>query len=173
VADRFENLFKLRLSEEKVCKVKSGHLWNCQHIWHKRFGHRDTSVISEIMNKDLAIGFDVKDCGVHEPCVHCLKGKMSRFPFPKKSESKSKAPLHLVHTDVCGPINPATPSGTRYFLTIIDDYSRFTITYFMKQKSEVASNIKQYVRQVENQFGFKPKKIRSDQGGEYSGNALK
>lgn len=173
VADRFGSLFKLRMAHDRASHVKSAHMIDCQHVWHKRFGHRDPTVINEILKNDLAIGLKARDCGIHEKCVSCLKGKLARQPFPKKSESKSKAVLDLVHTDVCGPIEPQTPSGTRYFMTMIDDYSRYTKTYFLKKKSEVAGNIRKFVRETETQFGRKVKKIRSDQGGEYSSNELK
>jgi hypothetical protein len=172
VVDRFGDLFKLRLAQNRACVAKSGHLFNCQHIWHRRLGHRDPTVIGDILKKNLATGLNAIDCGINEPCVYCMKGKMSRAPFPKKSIKKSNKPLDLVHTDVGCVLNPESPSGTKYFLTIIDDYSRYIDIYFMKNKSETAGCIKQYVRKTQNQFGAKIKKIRSDQGGEFSSKEL-
>src|SRR5438270_4058852 len=57
--------------------------------------------------------------------------------------------------------------GNRYFLTFIDDYSRKTWIYFLKQKSKVFSCFKNFKAFVEKQSGYKLKTIRSDQGGEY------
>lgn len=172
IAEIQGDLFVIRMYEEKSCVAKSRHQIDCQHIWHRRFGHRDPTVIADILRKELAIGLKVSDCGVHEPCIECIKGKMSRIPFPKKSNSKTSQVLDLIHADVgCVPNTPS-PSGTKYFLTLIDDYSRFIEIYFMKCKSEVASCIKEYATKVENQFGRKIKRIRSDQGGEFSSNEL-
>ena len=60
-----------------------------------------------------------------------------------------------------------TPSGSRYFLTFIDDYSRFCVVYILKNKGEVFEKIKEYLEMVENQLNGKVKIIRSDNGGEY------
>lgn len=56
-------------------------------------------------------------------------------------------------------------------MTFIDDFSRYTVIYLMKEKSDVEDKLKEYVEMVKNKFGEKPKLIRSDRGGEYiSGN---
>ena len=63
-------------------------------------------------------------------------GKIIRKPFPQ-SEHKSKEPLDLVHSDVCGPMSVKSFSGYSYCVTFIDYYSRKTWIYFLKAKSEV------------------------------------
>ncbi|KXJ73442.1 hypothetical protein RP20_CCG015857 [Aedes albopictus] len=65
-------------------------------------------------------------------CETCLQGKMSRLPFPKASKRKSSAILDLVHSDLCGPMNTVTPGGRRYFLTFIDDFSRYSTMYLLR-----------------------------------------
>src|SRR6218665_135085 len=97
---------------------------------------------------------------------------MTRKPFPKKSESKTDEILDLIHTDVCGPMQTTTPGEKRYFMTMIDDSSRYTEVYLLGQKSEVPEKIKVYVRHVQTKFGKTPKKIRSDRGGEYTAERL-
>jgi len=52
-------------------------------------------------------------------------------------------------------------------MTLIDDYSKYCTLYLLKQKSDVSSKIKEYVRHVQTKFQKTPKKIRSDHGGEY------
>ena len=65
-----------------------------------------------------------------------------------------------------------TPGGNRYFMTIIYDYRRYTHLYLLKNKSEAACRIKEYVKFVQTQFKTTPKAIRSDRGGEYMGQEL-
>lgn len=89
------------------------------------------------------------------------------MPFPKQSSSKSKSVLDLIHSDVCGPMQTNSPSGKRYVLTLIDDFSRYTVIYLLREKSEVELKIKEYVEMVKNKFSKQPKVIRSDRGGEY------
>ena len=71
---------------------------------------------------------------------------MPMEPFPKEAERKSKSPLDLIHTDVCGSIQALTPGGKRYVLTLIDDYSRYTYVYFMNKKNGPSSIIKRFVK---------------------------
>lgn len=56
---------------------------------------------------------------------------------------------------------------------MIDDFSKFTVIYFIRNKSEVEQKIKEIVAMVENKFNIKPKLIRSDRGGEYFATELK
>ena len=54
-------------------------------------------------------------------------------------------------------------------VTFIDDLSRYTTVYFLKEKSEVKIKLKDYVAMVKNKFTYTPKIVRSDRGGEYTG----
>ena len=70
----------------------------------------------------------------HNHYKGCALGKNIRNPF-SRSEHKSKEPLDLVHSDVCGPMSVQSFSGYSYCVTFIDDYSRKTSIYFLKAKS--------------------------------------
>lgn len=52
-------------------------------------------------------------------------------------------------------------------MTVIDDYSRYTVVYLLQKKSEAVDRLIEYVRYVETLFNRKPKVVRSDGGGEY------
>ena len=71
-----------------------------------------------------------------------------------------------------GPMQEESVGGSRYFVTFIDIHSRYCQLFFLKNKSEVCDRFKQYVEQVKTSFGKKPKVLRCDRGGEYTGNAL-
>lgn len=78
---------------------------------------------------------------------------MSRIAFPKKTESKSSAVGDLVHSNVGGPMEVTTPSGNRFYMTMLDDFrfymtmlddfSGYTVVYLLKAKSEVESKIRE------------------------------
>nr|GEU99129.1 hypothetical protein [Tanacetum cinerariifolium] len=70
-----------------------------------------------------------------EKCTSCIFGKMVRKPFPHKVE-RSKDLLGLIHTDVCGPFRMVSREGASYFITFIDDFSRYGYVYLMKHKHE-------------------------------------
>lgn len=167
VGDKIGNLYRLRV-QQRLLKVNSEHHERCQHTWHRRFGHRDPRILQRLEKESLVSGFDMEDCGARIKCECCLRGKLSRKPFPPISEKKTARPLEIIHTDVCGPMETITPSGNRYLMTLIDDFSRYTVVHLLKNKSEAACKIKQYVRWAENLFGRKPQIIRSDGGASIS-----
>lgn len=80
---------------------------------------------------------------------------------------RATKPLELVHTDVCSPMRTLSLNGSRYFLLFIDDYTRMTWVYFLKERSEVYGVFKKFKQLVETQSGHKLKTLRSDRGTEY------
>ncbi|GAB1862403.1 hypothetical protein CAJAP_03482 [Camponotus japonicus] len=171
-ADPCGNLYRLRF-DHKVLMVVNKHRKDCQHTWHRKLGHRDPEAVKQMKTKDLVSGLEITDCGIRSICETCIKGKMTRRSFPKKSYSNTEEPLHLIHTDVCGPMQTVTPGKKRYILTLIDDYSKYTVVYLMEHKSEVTEKIQEYINNMKTKFKKVPKIIRSDQGREYVNASLK
>ena len=68
----------------------------------------------------------------------------------------------MIHSDVCGPMSVATFSGKRYFVTFIDDKSRYCMVYLLKNKSEVATKFAEFVALAETQTGKQVKTLLSD-----------
>lgn len=160
-------LYVLKEAGQTALAVGQCHTANCQHTWHRRFGHRDPAILDRIRKEGLVAGVKVVDCGANTVCECCLEGKMARLPYPQQAERRTTQPLQLVHTDLCGPMQNVTPGGNKYFMAIIDDYSRYVVLYLLKDKAEAKGCIINYVRFTENQFGRKPAIIRSDRGGEF------
>jgi len=96
----------------------------------------------------------------------CELAKHKRVPFPI-SNKISPSPFVLVYTDVWGPSNIPNISGARWFLTFIDDCTRVTWVFLLKQKSKVSSRFIQFVSMIKNQFGVNIKRIRSDNAKDY------
>lgn len=68
-------------------------------------------------------------------CESCTFGKLSRQPFFSGKSWRAKEKLQLVHSDVCGLMQVDSLGGTKYFLLFIDDFSRMSWAYFIKNKS--------------------------------------
>jgi transposase InsO family protein len=66
-----------------------------------------------------------------------------------------------------GPTTYKSLGGNLYCLVIVDDYSRYTWTFFLYDKSEVANCFKNFKKRAQNEFEVKIKKIRSDNGKEF------
>jgi Reverse transcriptase (RNA-dependent DNA polymerase)/gag-polypeptide of LTR copia-type/Integrase core domain/GAG-pre-integrase domain len=161
-------LYKLVCSEAANIAKQERHE-NCIHLWHRRLGHRDPEAIKKLCHNQLADGIQIDACSEVSKCINCLKGKMTRKSFQKVSDHRAVQVLDLIHSDVCGPMNNVTPGQKKYFLTFIDDYSRYTVVYLLHTKDEVASKLQEYVNHVRNKFGRAPKVLRSDNGTEYTG----
>ena len=65
----------------------------------------------------------------------CLFGKMTKSPF-KKNDERASDILDLIHTDICRPMNISVRSGYHYFITFIDNLSRYGYIYLIKYKSK-------------------------------------
>jgi hypothetical protein len=95
-------------------------------------------------------------------CDACQQVKSHQLPYPISSSS-SKAPLELIFSDVWGPA--CTSIGNyKYYVSFIDDFSRFTWIYLLKHKSEV---FQKFHNLVERLFNKKILAVQTDQGGEY------
>jgi hypothetical protein len=100
-------------------------------LWHRRLGHLHIAAVKDVVGGDeIRCNKDAEKRT--ENCETCMKGKLKATPFPKKSFTREKEPLMLVHSDVAGPIKPISKGGNRYFVTFIDDYSRHTVVYPIK-----------------------------------------
>ncbi|KAL0308844.1 UNVERIFIED_CONTAM: Retrovirus-related Pol polyprotein from transposon TNT 1-94 [Sesamum radiatum] len=94
--------------------------------------------------------------------------KTTQEAIPFRNLWRAKAVLELIHTDVCGPMRTPSHEQNRYFILFIDDYSRMTWVYFMREKSEVFKVFKKFKNLVEKQSGRSIKVLRSDRGKEYN-----
>ena len=87
-------------------------------------------------------------------CVSCAAGKMTKV-YPKVSTSPpASAPLQLIHADVCGSFPIKGNNNEKFFLTIFDDYSRWTHVPIQK-KSNVTELIQSFIQTAENLFAAK------------------
>ena len=96
--------------------------------------------------------------------MNCISGKHSRTLFSSSSHRASNV-LEVMHMDICGPINPQTLGGKRYFFLIAYDYSRCMWVSLIQEKLEALEQFKQFMVEVEKEV--KMKCVRSDRGGEF------
>jgi transposase InsO family protein len=99
-------------------------------------------------------------------CHVCVQSKQPRKP-QKAAEARNLASLELVHSNLCEMNGDLTKGDKRYFMTFIDDCTRFCYVYLFKTKDEALTYFKAYKAEVENQLERKIKRLSSDRGGEY------
>ena len=150
-------------SNESNHNRKECSLVNQTQLWHLRLGHINLNRIHRLVTSGHLSPLDVNALPV---CELCLEGKMTMRPFKAKGY-KAKEVLDLVHTNLCGPMSTSARGRYEYFITFIDDYSRYEYIYLMRHKSETFKIFKEYKAKVENLHGKSIKSLRSDHRGEY------
>ena len=105
-------------------------------------------------------------------CKGCVIGKHPEHKFDWGKANRATSIFGLIHSDISGPMPITSMNGSRYLLTFIDDFSRYTWVFFLKKKSEVCEKFSELKALIENASGLKIKILRSDNGGEYVSNEL-
>jgi hypothetical protein len=139
-------------------------------LWHQRFSHHSWDTVKRMHSQELVQGMDVHVEDKADPiCEPCLAGKLSAAPF-KSSASRASQPLELIHSDLHGPLKTSTHDGYRYWITFIDDCTKFRVLLLLKRKSEAFGAFKRFKAYAENQLNAKIKALQDDKGGEYMSN---
>ncbi|CAH9137156.1 unnamed protein product, partial [Cuscuta epithymum] len=129
--------------------------------WHKRLGHCGDKVLQRLRQNN----FISLSSNFSHNCVSCKLGKSHRLPFHDVFHSCT-APLEIIHSDVWqSPV--ISNLGFKYYVSFIDDFSRYTWVYPMRRKSEVYTHFCNFQTLVENLFDRKIKVFQSDGGGEF------
>ena len=135
-------------------------------LWHRRLCHHNYNDVKRLLKEDLAVGMTLDSKAKPDPiCEPCLAGKMNANPFPS-SETRATALLELIHTDV-HEVGARSRAGHYYWVTFIDDKSRFKAVMPIKRKSDTFAAFKIFKAYAEKQTGRKIKAIRDDKAGEY------
>ncbi len=142
-------------------------------LWHRRFCHRNLDDVKKVQRDSLATGMIITSKSTPDPiCVPCISGNQHRPPVPK-SATRATDICDLVHSDVHGPLPVQTREGYRYWVTFIDDKSRYWVVVPLRSKADVFDAFKRYQAYAETQTGRKIKAFRNDKGGEYVSNEFK
>lgn len=139
-------------------------------------GHISIDRVKHMVRKGQLKGIN-RLSGKPEFCEPCVMGKMKKLPFLKRDRQQARHCFQLVHTDVIGPITPASPEGYRYAITFTDDYSCHPWTFYIRKKGEAQqtynqfkSDVRAYFKEEVSEFKLTEnfvKFLRSDGGGEY------
>ncbi|KAL3830766.1 hypothetical protein ACJIZ3_019568 [Penstemon smallii] len=132
-------------------------------LWHNRLGHPSMQLVNRIINQVM---LPVSKSTSKSLCSACCQGKMHQQPYTP-SLNHSTAPLQLLFADVWGPSPVLSRGGYRYYLSIVDDFSRFCWIFPLKSKSEVVNTFLLFKKNVENLLHTNICSFQSDWGGEF------
>ena len=137
---------------------------NSYSLLHKRLGHISQERIGRLIKSQILPQLVYDNI---ESCMDCIKGKLTKTR-KQQGATRSSALLELIHTDISGPYSHSL-CGKSFFVTFIDDFSRYGYVYLISHKSEALKRFKIFKTEVEKQLGKVIKIVRSDRGGEYYG----
>nr|GEZ35112.1 retrovirus-related Pol polyprotein from transposon TNT 1-94 [Tanacetum cinerariifolium] len=139
IGNRGSDLYMISLQESTsstplclMAKATPTQAW----LWHRRLSHLNLDYINLLLKKDIVIGLPKLKYVKDQLCSSCELSKAKRSSFKSKAIPSSKRRLNLLHMDLCGPIRVASINGKKYILVIVDDYSRYTWTLFLRSKDE-------------------------------------
>ena len=158
-----DGLFKLNVMTIVNNKNKSSaYLLESSNLWHGRLGHVNYDTLRRLINLDHIPSFHINS---NHKCEICVEAKLTRSSF--QTIERNTEPLELIHTDVCDLKFVQTRGGNKYFITFIDDCTKYCYVYLLKSKDEALEKFILYKNEVENQLNRRIKRLRSDRGGEY------
>nr|GEV76052.1 hypothetical protein [Tanacetum cinerariifolium] len=122
-----------------------GNAW----LWHRRLSHLNFDTINLLSKYDIVTGLSKLKFIKDHLCSSCELGKAKCKSFKIKTTSSSKRHLQIIHVDLCGPIKVESFNGKKYVLVIVDDYSRYTQTHFLRSKDETPKVLINFLKLVQ------------------------
>ncbi|GJS22995.1 retrovirus-related pol polyprotein from transposon TNT 1-94 [Tanacetum coccineum] len=118
-------------SESTIQKSKSYY----RMLYEKTKGYRDWLPKLKYVKNQLCSSYELS--------------KAKRSSFKSKVVPSSKGRLNLLHMDLCGPMRVESINGKKYILVIVDDYSRYTWTLFLRSKDETLEVLKDFLKMIQ------------------------
>ncbi|CAI7802314.1 unnamed protein product, partial [Closterium sp. NIES-53] len=151
-------------------------------LWHHRLGHpslpRLRGMNSRLLVSGLPSSLPPLPPSPAPPCLPCIGGRQCAAPH-SSSFPATTAPLQTLHMDVLGPARVSGQSRERYFLLVVDDYTRYTTVFPLRSKGQVVDVLIPWIRAVRLQLrerfdqDLPVLRLHSDRGGEFSSTLLR
>nr|GEU86225.1 reverse transcriptase domain-containing protein [Tanacetum cinerariifolium] len=135
-------------------------------LWHRRLGHANMRLIQSLASKELVRNLPKLKFDQHI-CDACKIGIQAHASHKAKNVVSMTRCLELLHMDLFDPSAVRSYEGNCYTLVIVDDYSRYTWTRFLKDKTEAFDQFKIFRRKIQNQLGCSIMSIRTDHSREF------
>ncbi|CAI7855259.1 unnamed protein product [Closterium sp. NIES-54] len=146
-------------------------------VWHHRLGHpslpRLRGMASRVLVSSLPRSLPPLPPEPAPTCVSCVEGRQCAAPHSSEFPP-TEAPLQTLHMDVWGPARIRGQGHERYFLLVVDDYSRYTTVFPLRSKGDVTEVLIDWIHnarlQLRERFDsdFPVLRLHSDRGGEFS-----
>nr|GEX66735.1 retrovirus-related Pol polyprotein from transposon TNT 1-94 [Tanacetum cinerariifolium] len=133
-------------------------------LLYRRLSHLNFDYINLLSKKDIVIGLPKLKYVKDQLCSSCELSKTKRSSFKSKVVPSSKGRLNLLHMDLCGPMRVASINGKKYILVIVDDYSRYIWTLFLRSKDETLEVLKEFLTMIQRNLQALVITVQTDRG---------
>ncbi|GJY59317.1 retrovirus-related pol polyprotein from transposon TNT 1-94 [Tanacetum coccineum] len=141
-------------------------------LWHRRLSHLNFDYINLLSKKDVVIGLPKLKYVKDQLCSSCEVSKAKRSSFKTKVVPSSKGRLNLLHMDLCGPMRVASINGKKCIPIIVDNYSRYTWTLFLRSKDETPEVLKDFLTVIQRNLQALVISVRTDRGTKFLNKTL-
>nr|GFA02720.1 retrovirus-related Pol polyprotein from transposon TNT 1-94 [Tanacetum cinerariifolium] len=141
-------------------------------LWHRRLSHLNFDTINLLSKNDIVVGLPKLKFIKDHLCSYFELGKAKQKSFQTKTTPSSKRQLLLLHMDLCGPMRVESINGKKYVLVIIDDYSKYTWTYFLRSKDETREVLIEFLRLVQRGLHAQVRIVQTEKGSEFLNKTL-
>ncbi|GJV07183.1 retrovirus-related pol polyprotein from transposon TNT 1-94 [Tanacetum coccineum] len=163
---RKKGLYVMKLGNKPKEKICLAMIDENSTLWHRRLGHVNMRLIQLLASKELLRNLPKLKFDQHF-CDACQIGKQAYASHKAKNIVSTTRCLELLHMDLFGPSAVQSYRGNLYTLVIVDDYSRYTWTRFLRSKNEAFDQFKIFSRKIQNQLRCLMVSIRTDHGREF------
>ncbi|GJU34158.1 retrovirus-related pol polyprotein from transposon TNT 1-94 [Tanacetum coccineum] len=147
---RKKGLYVMKLGNKPKNKICLTTIDENSTLWHRRLGHANMYLIQSLASKDLVRNLPKLKFDQHF-CDACKIGKQAHASQKAKNIVSTTRCLELLHMDLFDPSSVRSYGGNRYTLVIVDDYSRYTWTRFLKDKTEAFDQYEIFSKKIQNQ----------------------
>ncbi|GJX08146.1 retrovirus-related pol polyprotein from transposon TNT 1-94 [Tanacetum coccineum] len=141
-------------------------------LWHLRLSHLNFETINLLFKNDIVNGLPKLKYVKDQLCSSCGMGKAKRSTFKTKTVPSSKGRLHLLHMDLRSPMRVESINGKKYILVIVDDFSRYTWTHFLRSKDETLEVLIDFLKMIQCGLQAQVINVQTDRGTEFLNKTL-
>nr|GEZ65818.1 retrovirus-related Pol polyprotein from transposon TNT 1-94 [Tanacetum cinerariifolium] len=163
---RKKGLYVMKLGNKPNDQICLATIDENSKLWHRRLGHANMRLIQSLASKELVRNLPKLKFDQHF-CDACKIRKQAHASYKAKNVVSTTRCLELLHMDLFGPSTVRSYGGNHYTLVIVDDYSRYTWTRFLKDKTEAFDRFEIFSRKIQNQLICSIASIRTDHGREF------
>ncbi|GKE45993.1 retrovirus-related pol polyprotein from transposon TNT 1-94 [Tanacetum coccineum] len=144
-----KGLYVMKLGNKPKDKICLATIDENSTLWHRRLGHGNMLLIQSLASKELVRNLHKLKFDQHF-CDACKIRKQAHASHKAKNIVSTTRCLELLHIDLFGSSAVLSYEGNRYTLVIVDDYSRYTWTRFLKDKTEAFDQFEIFSKKIQN-----------------------